>query len=301
MEGSVAAPAQGAPPPASQPAATGQGESGQGGGTGQGQGSNFNWGLFPSVPEDQRGLLQPHLTNVLGHVTQMEQRMAPYKGLMEFVQPDQAQNLVQFLQNYSQDPLATWQGLAQSLLEDGTITSPNFSMDALQALLAEAQGPAPGTEDMPPWAQEMAQKMEGVNNWIQQQAQAEEQRQQAEQQRQQEALLTEAKQTIRQQLTDAGIPQSERFITDEQIVSSLIAHQGDIQQVVTGFSNLRSGFLGDFTNQNAGGAKPPTVNGKAPEAPKGGLRGRKGDGFRSASIGAQQMLAQAAQAEGQGN
>lgn len=304
MEGSVATtpPTQGAPAPA-QAQASAQGAGGQGQPTGQGQGSGFNWGLFPSVPEGQRELLQPHLTNVLGHVTRMEQQMSPYKGLMEFVQPDQAQNLLQFLQNYSQDPLATFMGLAQSLKDDGTIQGQNFSVDALQALVNEAQGPAPGTEDMPPWAQQFAQQMQSINGWIEQQAQTQQQNEMQEQQRQNEAMLSQAYTTIREQLTQAGISNSEAFITDAQLQAGLIAHQGDITQVIQAFTQQRDGFLGDFTRQNgqSGAKPPPTVNGKTPEAPKGGLRGRKGDSFRDASIGAQQMLSAAAAAEGQGN
>src|SRR5438270_119915 len=121
MEASVAAtPGQGTPPAAAQPPASGQGGAGQESTAAGKGGGEFNWGLFPNVPENQRELLQPHLRGVLGHVTQLEQQYAPYKGLMDAVTPDQVQNLVTFLANYSSDPLATWMGLGQSLHEDGT-------------------------------------------------------------------------------------------------------------------------------------------------------------------------------------
>lgn len=298
MEGSVAGPAQGTPPPAAQPAATGQGDGGQGQqSTGPGQGSNFNWGLFPNVPENQRELLQPHLTNVLGHVTRMEQQYAPYKGLMDTVSPDQVQNLLTFISNYNQDPVSTWMGLGQSLREDGTIKNPNFSLDQLQALVAEqAQGPQQGMEDMPPWAQQMAQQMQGIMQYVDSRQQQDAQVQQQETERQQQAILAEAHTTIRDALKNAGIP--EGLVTDEQITAELIVRQGDINQVVSSFTGLRDGFLGNFTNQNSNGQRPPTISGKPPEAPKNGLRGRKGDEFREASLGAQQFLAQAAAQEG---
>lgn len=279
--------------PAQQSPAGGQGSGGQ-----QAQPSGgFNWGLFPNVPEGQRELLQPHLTNVLGHVTRMEQQYAPYKDLMGAVQPDQVSNLMQFLQNYSQDPLSTWMGLAQSLQEEGLIQNPDFSIDQLQGMIAQQQQPVPGAEEMPPWAQQMSQQLQMMT-------QAEEARQQAEQQRQaeqesamQEQMLTEAKSTIKEQLKAAGI--TEGLVTDEQIVAGLIAHNGDLNQVVQSYTGLRDGFLKGFTNANSQGPRQPTINGQPPQAPQPGLRSKSGDSFRSASQGAAQMLAQSAAAGAQ--
>jgi hypothetical protein len=298
MEASVATPAQATPPPANQPPASGQGTSGQGGSTGgQGQqGSSFNWGLFPNVPENQRELLQPHLTNVLGHVTRMEQQYAPYKGLMDQVTPDQVQNLLTFLNNYSTDPVATWLGLAQSLQEEGLIQSPQFSVDAIQAMMS-AQGPEMAEMgDVPSWAQQMMTDQQSVMQYIQQQQSAEQERAAAEEGRQQEALLTEAKGTIRENLKASGIP--DELVSDEQIVAALIVHKGDISMAAQSFTGMRDGFLKDFTTANANGSRAPTVRGETPQAPKTGLRGRQGDAFRDASIGAQQFLAQNAAAEG---
>jgi hypothetical protein len=301
MEASVAAPAQGAPP-AAQPPASGQGPAGQGQATGsqaQQQAGSFNWGLFPNVPENQRELLQPHLTNVLGHVTRMEQQYSPYKGLMDQVGPDQVQNLLTFLNNYSTDPVATWLGLAQSLQEEGLIQNPEFSVDSIQAMLqAQGQGLPDLAEmgDVPPWAQQLMQEQQGISQYIQQQQQAENQRAAAEESRQQEALLGEAKSTIRENLKASGI--RDDLVSDEQIVAALIVHKGDISMAAQSFTGLRDGFLTDFTNTNSNGSRPPTIRGDTPQAPKEGLRPRGGDPFRQASVGAQQFLAQSAAAEG---
>lgn len=304
MEGSVAGPAQGAPPVA-QPPASGQGASGQGQPTGQASGSGFNWGLFPNVPENQRELLQPHLTNVLGHVTRMEQQYAPYKGLMDAVTPDQVQGLLTFIDNYNNSPLETWMGLGQSLQQDGTIRNPNFSIEALQALVnaeqanAGAQGQMADMGDIPPWAQAMQQSLQGLTQFMESQQQAQQAQQQAEQARQNEAMLTEARGQIRAQLTAAGIPDG--IISDEDITSALITHQGDMNAVVQRFTSLRDAFTGNFVNTNANGQRPLTINGAPPKAPGGGLRAKQGDGFRSASKQAEQFLMQANQAAAQGN
>src|SRR6266576_2109896 len=97
MEASVATPGQGAPAPAAQPPAGGQGPA-QGQPTAADKGGDgFNWGLFPDVPEEQRSLLEPHLRNVQGYITKSQMETAPYKGLMDTVQPDQVENHVGFL------------------------------------------------------------------------------------------------------------------------------------------------------------------------------------------------------------
>jgi len=222
--------------------------------------------------------------------------MAPYKTLMDQVQPDQVQNLLGFLGNYATDPVATWLGLAQSLQEEGLIQGPNFSVDAIQALM-NAQGPSPAEYgDIPPWAQQMMSEQSQITQFISAQQEAEQERAAAEEGRQQEALLEEAKGTIRETLKSSGIPDG--LISDEQIVSSLITFKGDISMAAQSFMGMRDGFLKDFTTANSNGSRAPTVRGGTPEAPKEGLRPRSGDPFREASTAAQQFLAQQAQAEG---
>jgi hypothetical protein len=227
----------------------------------------------------------------------MEQQYAPYKSLMDQVTPDQVQNLLTFLGNYSTDPVSTWLGLAQSLQEEGLIQNPEFSVDSIQALLS-APGPMDGVEmgDVPSWAQQMMTDQQSVMQYINQQQEAENQRAAADESRQQEALLTEAKGTIRENLKASGIPDD--LVSDEQIVAALIVHKGDISTAAQSFTGLRDGFLKDFTTNNSNGSRAPTVRGEMPQAPKQGLNPRRGDPFREATVGAQQFLAQSAAAEG---
>lgn len=290
--------APGAPPAAGQaapqPASTAPAGA-QGPGQGVGSPNDGFWGNFPDVPEGQRELLEPHLKNVQGHVTKMEQQYSPYKGLTEVVSPDQVQNLVQFLQNYSQDPVATWLGLAQSLQEEGHVGNPEFNVETLQQMLQAPQQQA--DPNMPEWAQSMQQKLQAFEYAEQQRTQQSEAQAAQEEARQQEAMLQEAHQTMAQQLQQAGVP--EGLVTPEQMTGALIAHEGDIPSAVGSFTGLREGFLKGFTESNGNQPPPATVRGDAPKAPKGGLRPKSGDGFRSASVGAQQFLAQGAAAAGQ--
>jgi hypothetical protein len=217
----------------------------------------------------------------------MEQSNAPYKALMESVSPDQVQNLVGFLSGYSRDPLATWMGMAQSLKDDGHITNPAFSPDQLQQLIAvqeQQQAGQPGQEDLPPWAQQMQAKL---NQYEQQ----EQQRQAAQAEAQNAQMLEQAHAGMRQTLVAAGIPDDS--ITPEMMNAYIIAHNGDVATATTAITNFREATLRDFAS-NGTGPKPPTINGSTPEAPAGALRSKKGDGFRDASLGAAQMLAQGA-------
>src|SRR5438445_10841560 len=109
MEASGTSTGQGAP--AQGTAATGAPAGGQGQVQGQPTADGFNWGLFPDVPETQRELLEPHLKNIQGHVTRMEQQYAPYKGLMDAVPGAQAGALVHFLHGYAQNRRNTVLGI----------------------------------------------------------------------------------------------------------------------------------------------------------------------------------------------
>jgi len=281
-----AAPAagQGTPAAGVQPAAAGQGgATSQSTAPSNGDGQ-FNWGLFPDVPEAQRELLQPHLRNIQGHITRMEQQNAPYQPLTQMVQPDQVENLVGFLNGYNADPVATVIGLVQQLQQEGNITA-----EQLQQLTGQQQVPAaqnglaqPGQEEqVPQWAQELQQRLA--------QQDAEREAQAAQQQEAEMAqVMDQAKTNIRAQLTQGGIDES--LVTDPMIVAAIIASDGDEQAAANMFSSLRDGFLGAFTNGKTTPGTPPAVQGQLPVTPK--PTGRRGDSFGAAKQGAKQFLAQ---------
>lgn len=275
---------QGAPTAGVQPAAAGQGGA-QGqptaGSNGDGQ---FNWGLFPDVPEAQRELVEPHLRNMQGRVTKVEQQYAPYKGLVDVVQPDQVENLIGFLNGYSSDPVATTLGMVQQAVQEGTITA-----EQLQELMGPTTSPQKGAqpdqeEQVPAWAQQLQQRLDQQDQKAQQEAEAAQEAELAQ-------IMDQAKTNIRAQLTQGSIP--ENIVTDQMIVAAVIANDGDEQAAANMFSSMRDGFLGEFTNGKTTGGQAPTVNGKIPDTPKPS-KGRKGDGFAEAKTGAKQFLQQQA-------
>jgi hypothetical protein len=299
MEASVAAPpAQGTPTESSQPPAGGQGQQQQGQTTSGQGGTGFNWGNFPNIPEGQRSLLEPHLKDIQGYTTRLEQQIAPYRSLMQAVPEDQVQSMLGFLNQWGADPLNTWMGLAQSLKDDGLIQNPAFSIETLNGLLSPQQqaaaqaGQAGQVEgDVPMWAQQLQARLGQMEQAEQQRvAQAEEQ--------EQAQLLTEAQVGMKQTLVSAGLP--EDLLSNELLNGAIIAHNGDVPAATTMITNMREAILRGFTESNGSGPKPPTIVGGAPQAPKNNMRPKSGDGFRSASVAAEQALRAAAASEAQG-
>jgi hypothetical protein len=225
----------------------------------------------------------------------MEEQNAPYKGLMDAVPADQVQALLEFLNGWSQNPMETWVGLAQSMQQDGVLGA-HITPEALQAFIqgegAQQQGQQQqqGQDEMPVWAQQMQQKLSAYE-------QAEEQRNLAQQEAEQDQMLQTAKSTIREQLTQAGIAEDQ--ISDEMIIGAIIANNGDVAQATTHFINLRDKMLSAFT-QGKTGPTAPRVNGNVPDAPKQNSKTpRKGDVFGGVKDAALQRLKQSMSAVAQ--
>lgn len=289
MEASVATAAgQGAPTPAAQPAAAGQGQ-GAGSPTAGSQGDGqFNWGNFPDVPEAERAALEPHLRNVQGHVTRIEQQYAPYKGLTDAVAPEQVENVVGFLSAYNADPPGTVLGLVQQAIEDGSITAEQVQQLTGQQVPAGGQQAQPGQEDMPQWARELQAENQRLQGKFSQQEAAQQQEAQAKAEADNAAALEQAKTGIRTQLTDGGI--SAEAVPDNIIVAAIIANNGDEAAAAQSLLTMRTALLGEFTQTKNPGGKQPKQQGKLPaQKPEGGRR--RGDGFDDARKGAEQFLA----------
>jgi hypothetical protein len=268
----------------------------QGNGTGQGTPTatataDGFWGNFPDVPEAQREILAPHLKTIEGHVTQMQQRMAPYQGVMDKVEADQVQNLIGFLDAYNSNPAATVLGLLQQEFQSGNITAEQ---------LAELTGQQPGQqaqpgqqegqgqqEEMPAWARQMQQQLAQYQEREQQEEAARVEQEQAQ-------TLQTAQTNIRGQLDTQGIPAE--LVTDEMITAAIIANNGDEAAAANMFAALRDGFLGNFTQSRTAPGTQPRVNGQLPKPPAKGQR--KGDGFDEARTGAKQFLEQQRQMAG---
>jgi len=135
----------GAPAGAPTGAQGGQGQDDAGVQSGN-SGGGFNWEMFPTVPEEQRSLLEPHIRGVQGHVTKLEQQYAPYKSVIDSgLKPEEVQGLIALNQAFDKDPVNTWLQLAANMQKQGAL-SDDLDLDAVKLVLEGKAELDPGTE-----------------------------------------------------------------------------------------------------------------------------------------------------------
>lgn len=291
-------PAQGSPqqgqptPQQPQPGAPGQGP---------GQGDGFRQQYFPNVPDEVWGQIEPHIQNVNKHVTQLEQRYAPFKGYT----PQAVQGLAQFAQAFDRDPVGQWIRLAHALQSQGTL-DPELDLEHLAALAAgqeppeeeefqgnpqqQGQMPGPSQEEMPPWAQQFLERQDRLEQGLNQ-------FQQTQRQRAEDVALKRQLGHMKEQMKQGGIP--EDVLSEEYLLSSYIAHRGNLNKAVETAVNMRNSMLKGFTgdpNQQQQQRKDKDLdlpNGTPKTGKKSGGRTR---GFLGeANKAAEQALRRAAQ------
>lgn len=237
--------APGATPPGTTPPTA------QPGGQGGGQGG-FREQFFPNVPEEVWGQVEPHVRGVQGHVTQLEQRYAPFKGYRD----QDLQGLAEFSTAFERDPVGQWirmaQGLQQATGPNGQpLLNPDLDVEHLAALATgqlgqdEPQGGPQvqdnGNGDMPPWAQELMQRIDQLEGGVNQFTSSH--RQQVE-----DAVLKRQVDSMKEQLVKAGYP--EEALSQEGLLSTYIAHRGNVNAAVQSMVQMRMALLKGFTTPN---------------------------------------------------
>lgn len=268
------------------------------GATGGDSAKGFNWGLFPNVPETQRPLLEPHLRDVLGHVTKLEQQYAPYKPLIEQgVNPQELEGLQRFAQAYQQNPLGTWLQMAQQLQQQGAIHE-FLDLEQVQALaqgqdLDEEPGmtgdpaePGAGTED--PRIAQLTQQVEQLTQIVQSDMSQ-------RQQRVQDGLLKQSLGQMKSTLKEAGFP--EGVLTDEMLTAALITHRGDVTKATESFTQTRDGLLKGHVETATADNNDLDMPKGSPKPPEKGPPPR--DAFAATRGPAQQFLESAKQGAAQ--
>lgn len=294
------APTGGSPPapaqqPPSQPAQQGQPQPGAPGQGQQPQG--FRQTFFPNVPDDQWGLIEPHISGVNRYVDQLHQTYAPLKGMS----PQAIQGLAEFSQAFESNPVEQWFRIGNVLQEQG-ILDPDLDLEHFAALAAgenpdAGQQPAlpqlPGQQGDP-----RDQVIQELKNEVQQLRQSYDQDKQSSRARVEDAALQRQLATIKKGLTDAGIPDG--VYDDKQVLAMYIAHQGNANAVVEAATNARNAMLKGFVQDPNGQQQQQQQQQKdldlpngAPKAP-GKRAGSSRRGFLAeAEVAAQQALAAA--------
>lgn len=259
--------------------------------------------MFPDVPAEVRPALQPHLKNVLGHVTKLEQQYAPFKPLMERgFNAQQVQGLIRFADDFDRDPKSMWLQLGQRLQQEGVLHE-DLDVELLTLIANGEEIPDedvgtpvgvqdPGLGEIPPWAQP-------ILSFAQEYQTDKQTRQQTEQQQQEDQALTTAIETTKAKLIEAGFPKEafadDGYLSETTLIGQIIANGGDPDAAVTALGKVRDGTLKGFTEQ---GGRRPLTPGDPPPAPKPQRKPR--DGFEAARSGATSFLARENQASAQG-
>lgn len=230
---------------------------------GQGDTNGDFWGMFPNVPEDHRELLQPHLRDMQGEITRLQQAQSGFKPLTESgYAPDQLQGLVGFDQRFQANPTGVWLEMAKMLQDQGVIHE-SLDLEALQAIVGgeDIGEETPEVEgDLPPgvaaYIQKLEAKLDDIDNRFTQ-------TQTRQQEAVQDRLLSNVMTKMKAALTKAGYAEEE--LTESRLNSFIIQHKGNIEQATQDLIAMRNGVL-------KGVRQPPrepleTRNG-GPTAPK---------------------------------
>lgn len=286
-------PGGGAPPAAATPPAPAD-PNGQGappaGGTPPDAGGGFNWGNFPGVPEDQRALLEPHLKDIQGHVTRLEQSSAPYRELADAgLDANTVKGIMALNQAFDKDPTGTWVRMGREMQQNGSLPD-TLDLDAVVTILEgkDVEEPAGGggeggEEEVPKWAQELKADAE-------RRQQREDQETQTRAQQEQDQALNTAMEGMKSQLKEAGLSDDE--IATINLTGPIIANQGDPDKATQEIINFWSAGRKSLTDNPT-----PGGNGEGPNMPNGapqvdsGLKGTgRGSAFTEANKAAKQML-----------
>lgn len=268
-------------------------------GTAPATGDSQFWGLFPNVPEDQRSALEPHLRAVQSEVGRLQEAHAPFRDM----NPQEVQGLVQFDANFRSNPVGTWMDMAKMMQDQGAI---HADLD-LETLLAVATGQevaddeaaveTGGLEGLDPAVAAHIQRLQARVDEFDQRDQ---QRTVQQQTQLQDRLLETQKGRMKAALVKAGYP--EGLLTDELLISSIIAHRGLPSKAVETLLAQRNEILKGFTQTrtepdpdlNVAGGGPTT-----PPVPKPSIRDA-GDPFAKARVGATSRLRRANRDAAQG-
>lgn len=230
----------GAPTPGAQPGSQGNGQGG------------FRGTFFPNVPDEVWSQIEPHIGGINQHVTQLQQRYAPFRGYRD----EDLQGLHNFAQAFDRDPIGQWMRMARALQEAGNLDE-ELDLDHLESLVTgkfneSSQNGQQQNQDMPPWAQALLQRLDklegGVNKF-----------QTTHQQQVEDAVLQRQLTAMKAALKKAGF--ADDAVSQEALLSSYIAHRGNAQAAVQSFVQMRNNLLKGYVKQAGPGGQPDPLNG----------------------------------------
>lgn len=236
---------------------------------------------FPNVPDEHWALMEPHVGQFEGFVTQLQQQVAPMKALTDRgYTPERLQGLVNFESKFASKPLDTWLEMGQMLQQPGengapAAIDPDVDLEYLAAI-ARGEDPdaTPGVPQGQPGAVpqgQMTPELQSAYEQIQQLTQTVSQLQQGFQQDQvqrQTAIQDQFYNGRMTQMKDAlkkgGWP--EELLTDENLGAHVITHRGNFQTATQALLDQRTSLLKGIRDPNLNPNQPTTLPNGAPQS-----------------------------------
>jgi hypothetical protein len=261
---------------------------------------------FPNVPDEHWALMEPHVGQFEGYVTQLQQQVAPFKQLTDAgYDPQRLQGLVNFESRFAQDPLNVWLEMGQMLQQGQNGQNPALHPDVdLEYLAAIARGEdpdaTPGVTSGQPGAQQQGQmtpELQAAYQQIQQLTQTVEQLQGSFQQDQvqrqtaiQDQFYNRRMEQMKQALTKGGWP--EELLSEEALGAHVITHRGDFQKATQSLLDQRAALLKGIADPRLNPTPNPTnlPNGAPPVTQRQVPRRDENDSFRKGTRNAEARL-----------
>jgi len=254
--------------------------------------------MFPNVPQEHRALIEPHIREMSGHVTQLEQQLAPFKPFLEAgMTPEEAQGVLTFNRNFDQNPLQTWLDLGKYLQglqgQNGrTVVDADVDLDYLAALARGEDpdaGQAPAAPDGPAgpptdqgtttgWTEREQQLFGAVQQLQRQVAELSDGVQQdrtTQQQRVMDQLHGRRLEKMRSELAAAGYKAED--LTDEVLNAHVLTARGRFDVATQQLVDYRNRILQSVTPSTE--PTPPELPNGAPSSPSRREKPRQGDAW----------------------
>jgi hypothetical protein len=202
------------------------------------------WQFFPNVPLEHRPLLEPHIREMQGHVTRLEQQLAPFKPFVEAgLQAQDAAGLVKFSQDFDAQPIDMWLRMG-NMLQTQNILDPEIDLEYLAAL-ANGEDPEEGLQEPQLTGNETPDEIAQLRAQFEELKQEREQEKRTRQEQIQDQLLDRRMTNMKEELKKAGYP--EEALSDEALTAQILVHRGNIEAATKSLVDQRAAILKGFT------------------------------------------------------
>lgn len=263
--------------------------------------------FFPNVPDDQWAIMEPHVQQMGGQITQLQQVVAPLReALQAGYDGAHLARLASFDQRFRTNPTETWIEIGRNLQQsvDGRppAVDPNVDLEYLAALARgedpdaapgggqppqpgaqPGQAPAGASPEVMAYVQQLEAKLTEVQQGLQQDR--------SDRQTQvQDAVFDRQIGRMRDTLKKVGWP--EERLTQQALTARVLVHGGRFDQATQAMVEERNDLLKGWTQNRTEQPNPTNMPNGAPTSPNRDVRTRdERDSFKRGTRNAAARLA----------